>query len=144
MSESMEMPAKIRLMYYLWKKGGHKGSKKELAEELGYADETTVLKHLKALEDLGYVKEKMDEKAREIRLTGKGQRKILLLTYPRQIVRFVLFFGLAYFILGAMLYAGLKPNPVGYMAGGIAIAILSWILARIISKMEKELFSLGD
>lgn len=144
MPESMEMPAKIRLMYYLWLKKGYGGTKTELARELNYADETTVSKHLNALEKMGYVEEKISGNDRKICLTRKGEHKIWFLTYPRRIVYVLVLFGFAFLFLGIGLFFGLKPEPISYSVSGAAFVILSVILAYAVSKMEKELFSLGN
>lgn len=144
MSESVEMPAKIRLMYYLWKKKGHRGTKRELAEELGYEDETTVLKHLKALEDMGYVTEDDRKGERIIRLTSKGNRRILFLTYHSLAIPTIVLFGLAYIALNISLHMGVELVPLGYAASGVLLIAFGILLYYNNKKIEKEIFSFKD
>ncbi|MEM4406210.1 MAG: winged helix-turn-helix domain-containing protein [Candidatus Methanomethylicaceae archaeon] len=140
--ESMEIPAKIKLMYYLWKKKGHRGSKTELAKELGYADETTVLKHLRFLENMGYVREEVDEKKREIRLTKKGEQKIWYFTFSKLTIFSLIIFALNNLIQGILYYIEIKPSPTGYLVSALGLFILSILIYLDIGKRERELLKL--
>ena len=142
MPESLEMPAKIRLMYYLWKKRAHRGSKTELAKELGYADETTVSKHLCELENTGYIEEIYDDNGRTIRLTSKGKDRILMLTLPNLLISTILAIGIVYVLTGFWMFFGFTPGHLSLTASGFCLVILYMVLQHIIRKIEKDFISI--
>ncbi|MBS7654644.1 hypothetical protein KEJ43_06205 [Candidatus Bathyarchaeota archaeon] len=131
------------LLYYLWKIKGFRGSISALSKELGYKDDSSVNKKINKLKQKEYVKEEQAKMGTVLKVTGKGERKIIFLILPRYTLNLLLVLTFIYLCWGLLgLFGIFYVEPWNILLIGIISICVTGFLIWSYRKSEEELLKI--
>jgi DNA-binding MarR family transcriptional regulator len=125
-----------RLLYFIGKKSGYKGTISDISKELGYEDDSTVNRKINDLIHRDLIKEVRFKNNRGYDLTKEGYKKIRFLLLPRWTLLFLLCQSLVLVYSGVLWV--LKILPINLQMMMIGIGFLSVITTLYLIQTFKE------
>ena len=130
-----------RLLYFIGKKGGYKGTISDISEELGYEDDSTVNRKINDLIHRDLIKEVRYKNSRGYDLTKEGYKKIGFLLLPRWTLLFLLGQSFVLFYIGALGALTILPvNPQMMIGIGFLSVITTVYLIQTFKEGEKRIW----
>jgi hypothetical protein len=135
---------KLRILYFVWKKGGFQNNMSALSRALGYSDDEPVRRMVHELLNEKYLEVKIVKGRELIKITKSGMRKISLLIYPQFLLIFILFLSVDLVCIGANeLFFGLRMPPLNYILMGVTCFIFTILMVYMWKLLENGFLQIG-